>query len=484
MAFLAAAAATAVLLLCSSVLQPAAVVVSASSSSSAIANRTDPIAEVVRTRRSSTIDTWNSGRRLARLAMAASRRRLLQAATSSYPTPPSVIPTSSDGHCAPPAATSTLSDFVCMSDLGGGASFHWSLTSANRDPNQTVRIAFQVQKPVFWMSVGWSPNGQMAGDCVIYSSSSSDRNAPGPYRILAKSKDGIVPSDKFQVLDSSVDAGDSETTLRFGRRFSDGAIRLAHTGPNRMIWAHSVPSTASSFSFHGPYAGSFVVDFSSGSVNDLAPASRAIESSRYLYFAHAWAMWMAFGVTFPIGMFIARYGKTSIGDWFNFHVGCQTASVLLSTIAAVISLVAFDALDTVHGRLGLAVMIMSWFQPLMAMARPHKGVRLRLPWYVQHWLFGTGAVVLGILNVFFGIDAFAARMDDTWTSRMASLKIAFSVEVAFLFFLYLCLNDWRYILSQRAGASPPPTSPKPRPRLGLGVGEQPAGTWDDVEYPE
>lgn len=93
--------------------------------------------------------------------------------------------------------------------------------------------------------------------------------------------------------------------------------------------------------------------------------------------------------------------------WFPFHMAIQVPGVAAITAGAIISFVYLPSLRTTHGSLGLVVIIVVWIQPLLALARPHPGARLRLLWFSIHWLLGVGAIVAGWVNVFSGLKLYA-----------------------------------------------------------------------------
>lgn len=39
--------------------------------------------------------------------------------------------------------------------------------------------------------------------------------------------------------------------------------------------------------------------------------------------AHGWLMWLAFGVFFPIGILVSRYGQFYFRQWFYTHIALQ-----------------------------------------------------------------------------------------------------------------------------------------------------------------
>ncbi len=41
------------------------------------------------------------------------------------------------------------------------------------------------------------------------------------------------------------------------------------------------------------------------------------------YKAHGWLLWMAFGVFFPVGILLSRYGQYRLKWWFEMHIAFQ-----------------------------------------------------------------------------------------------------------------------------------------------------------------
>jgi hypothetical protein len=164
--------------------------------------------------------------------------------------------------------------------------------------------------------------------------------------------------------------------------------------------------------------------------------------------AHGWLMWLAFGIFLPLGVLISKFGQNYFSQWFWTHVSLQVTGVILSTIAFVIAVQKFEVTtwDNTHVKLGLAVMVLVWFQPLSALIRPRRGTPVRPSWYAVHWLFGTAAIVLAWFNIFKGLDAYV----ESWPSggeRKASY-ILWGINVGILAFLYLFLDRLSYIRLQ------------------------------------
>ncbi|CAK9195012.1 unnamed protein product [Sphagnum troendelagicum] len=181
-----------------------------------------------------------------------------------------------------------------------------------------------------------------------------------------------------------------------------------------------------------------------------APSTSADSASPAIgwYTAHGWLLWMAFGLFFPGGVLISKYGQLSFPlQWFHAHRTLELLGVAAATTGLAIGLSKFDALyDSLHAKLGLAVGCLIWAQPLLGLIRPHKGHSSRAVWYVIHWVFGTSAVLLGWYNIFLGLALYIEDWPEVGTLK--GLTIAFSVQVAMISFIYLLLERIPHIHAQ------------------------------------
>lgn len=101
--------------------------------------------------------------------------------------------------------------------------------------------------------------------------------------------------------------------------------------------------------------------------------------------AHAALMVTAWGVMIPAGGVAARYFKVMPGQdfprvfgdltWWRWHRGLQYAAMVLSTagLGVIVLQVGDDGFGTLHGRCGLAVMVLGWMQVVSAWLRGTKG---------------------------------------------------------------------------------------------------------------
>ena len=191
------------------------------------------------------------------------------------------------------------------------------------------------------------------------------------------------------------------------------------------------------------------------------------EPAESLYWVqlHAWFMWTSFGFLMPAAIILIRYNRSQTSLTRKVSKtrarALYYAHVLLQTLAVGFAAAGFAVLWTTHGNelhhthemLGLAVVIIALMMPFIGLAAPSKGTRLRPYWLFVHWLLGTGAVILGITNIFIGIWVYQYPL----MKKIPSLNMVFSISVAFVGLLYVLQDRLSYILSQ--GIPQGPESP-------------------------
>ncbi|XP_058101116.1 cytochrome b561 domain-containing protein At4g18260-like [Magnolia sinica] len=165
---------------------------------------------------------------------------------------------------------------------------------------------------------------------------------------------------------------------------------------------------------------------------------------------HGFLLWASMGFLMPVGILIIRMSNREecgkrVKVLFYLHVILQIASVLLTTAGAVMSIKNFEnSFSNTHQRIGLALYALMWLQPLIGFCRPQRGVRGRSIWYFVHWILGTGVCLLGIINIYTGLQAYRTK-----TSRSTKLwSCLFSAEVSLIAFLYLFQDRWEYMQKQ------------------------------------
>ncbi|XP_027063524.1 cytochrome b561 domain-containing protein At4g18260-like [Coffea eugenioides] len=165
---------------------------------------------------------------------------------------------------------------------------------------------------------------------------------------------------------------------------------------------------------------------------------------------HGFLLWASMGFLVPVGILVMRKSNREecgrrLKILLYIHGVLQILSVLLLTAGAIMSFINFEnAFNNDHQRLGLALYGLVWLQMLVGIIRPHRGSNARSGWFFVHWLLGTAVSVLGIINIYTGLQAYGKK-----TSRSARIwTILFTVEICLIALLYLFQEKWEYIQKQ------------------------------------
>ncbi|XP_019159338.1 PREDICTED: cytochrome b561 domain-containing protein At4g18260-like isoform X2 [Ipomoea nil] len=168
---------------------------------------------------------------------------------------------------------------------------------------------------------------------------------------------------------------------------------------------------------------------------------------------HGVLLWASLGFLMPLGILVIRMSRREehgrrVKIMFYTHVVLEILAVLLATAGAAMSLKHFDnSFSNTHQRLGLALYIIVWLQTLIGILRPHRGSKARRVWFFAHWLLGTALSLLGVINIYTGLQAYNKR-----TSRSTNIwTIIFSTQISLVVFFYLFQEKWYYI-KNKAGA--------------------------------
>ncbi|KAK6284079.1 hypothetical protein POUND7_003031 [Theobroma cacao] len=178
---------------------------------------------------------------------------------------------------------------------------------------------------------------------------------------------------------------------------------------------------------------------------------------------HGLLLWVSMGFLMPAGILFIRMANKEEGGrrvkvLFYLHAMLQILAVLLATIGAIMSIKNFEnSFNNSHQRLGLALYGAIWMQALIGFFRPPRGNKRRSTWYLTHWILGTAVSLVGIINIYTGLNAYHKK-----TSRSTGIwTILFTAEVSFVAFFYLFQDKWEYIQKQGLilGNAPQPTPP-------------------------
>ncbi|KAL1562588.1 cytochrome b561 domain-containing protein-like protein [Salvia divinorum] len=186
----------------------------------------------------------------------------------------------------------------------------------------------------------------------------------------------------------------------------------------------------------------------SGSLNEHDEISQRM----FDIVVHGILLWASMGFLIPLGILVMRVSSCR-SDFqpsrhkkvFYVHAVLQVLSVLLVTVGAILSIRNFEnAFNNTHQRLGLALYVAICMQLILGFKRPKRGARARSAWYLLHWLLGTITCLVGILNIYTGLQAYQKRS----STNTRFYTIIFTAQLSFMIILYLFQDKWDYILRQ------------------------------------
>lgn len=165
---------------------------------------------------------------------------------------------------------------------------------------------------------------------------------------------------------------------------------------------------------------------------------------------HGILLWVSLGFLMPIGTLIIRLSNreergAKLRLYFYFHLIIQMLSVMLATTGAIMSIKTFEnSFNNNHQRIGLALYGAIWVQAILGFFRPQRGSKKRSMWYVLHWILGTIICIVGILNIYTGLEAYKKR-----TKRSVTIwTILFTAQISIMAFFYLFQEKWDYMKKQ------------------------------------
>ncbi|KAB8455110.1 hypothetical protein FH972_025263 [Carpinus fangiana] len=165
---------------------------------------------------------------------------------------------------------------------------------------------------------------------------------------------------------------------------------------------------------------------------------------------HGFLLWASLGFLLPVGILVIRMSHREecgrrLKILFYVHAILQTLMILVATAGAVMSIKNFNnSFKNYHQRIGLLLYGIIWLQALVGFVRPKRGSKARSVWFFVHWLLGTTVSILGVLNIYTGLQAYHEK-----TSRSIRLwTILFTTEISFIAFFYLLQDKWVYTKKQ------------------------------------
>jgi hypothetical protein len=289
-----------------------------------------------------------------------------------------------------------------------------SLNCINAWSSQSFILRFGENGPNTWnfvlsapdrgtyIAIGFSSNGKMDGSSVMAGWISSN-GGPGVVKqyYLGGYSSSSCPPDQGNlplVANTSVIVSKSSQLYL--------AFQLSTTKPQ---WSHLIYAVGPSGSLpsnnylaeHSSKASS-TIDYSAGTASGAGGGS-SFDKARW----HGLLVALGWGILMPIGIMMARYFKKYDPFWFYAHISIQGAGFLLGVAGIIIGFnLNDDGLNNidVHKAIGIIILVFGALQIKAFLIRPVKTSKIRRYWNWYHHNIGRAAVILGIVNIFIGLD--------------------------------------------------------------------------------
>jgi hypothetical protein len=185
----------------------------------------------------------------------------------------------------------------------------------------------------------------------------------------------------------------------------------------------SLDSPDSSFALHSERGQLPIVNFLSDKGGSATgSASNAIISStldqyKTIMLGHGILFFIAWFFAPMVAIFVARYMKASLGIWwYRLHWGLMFFVTGFFTLIGFLLVILYKKpphFSDAHGQLGMFMVVATVFQIVLgfvinALWNPN---RTSIPWWDKmHWWFGRLAFLLGIVNIYLGIQEYFERI--------------------------------------------------------------------------
>lgn len=163
------------------------------------------------------------------------------------------------------------------------------------------------------------------------------------------------------------------------------------------------------------------LSLSGGEVTNTDSSGGEIDSRTMRKNIHGVLNAVSWGLLFPIGAVIARYLRvfpSADPAWFYIHISCQISAYAIGVAGWGTGMKlgseseGYQVSD--HRNIGIALFAMATLQMFALFLRPKKDHKYRTYWNVYHHSVGYSILILGIINVFKGLNILSP--DRKWRS--------------------------------------------------------------------
>ncbi|XP_062080986.1 cytochrome b561 and DOMON domain-containing protein At4g12980-like [Humulus lupulus] len=338
----------------------------------------------------------------------------------------------------------------CLDLPSLGSYLHWTYDSSN----SSLSIAFVAPpaKSDGWISWAINPTGKgMAGSQSLIAFKQSDGSM-------------IVKKYDIQSYSSLVEGKLSFDVWDTSAEYSGGVMRIfatvkvpANASSLNHVWQVG-PSVDSGRPTAHLFQASNLNAKGSLSLNgsQISTGTATVDSRTKKRNIHGILNAVSWGILFPLGVIIARYLRTfesADPAWFYLHALCQTSSYAIGVAGWATGLKlgseSKGVTYTDHRNIGIALFSLATLQIFALFIRPKKDHKFRFYWNIYHHGLGYAIIILGLVNVFKGIDILSPAQK--W-------KSAYIICIAALGGLALLLEaiTWVVVLRKKSRRSTKP----------------------------
>jgi hypothetical protein len=247
-------------------------------------------------------------------------------------------------------------------------------------------------------------------------------------RVLITSK---TPFGSSAITDglsgTSVTQSGGSTVLKFSRALAVSANSAGvsiNANNVQFVWAVGPGNT-----FPSQHTTTFRAVATAVNLAAAGSAGNFIDSNNKI--AHGSFMLIGWGILLPSAMLVSRYfrGWKGDGSWYKLYVSLECAGLFALTVGFLIAVGGIATnFATSHAKLGLALFLLVWLQPLGACFRPKDSSDKHATWNIIHGVIGYILLFIAMVNIFLGI---------TWLNPTGTNKTAFLGVYIFVWLLTL-----------------------------------------------
>ncbi|XP_059660050.1 cytochrome b561 and DOMON domain-containing protein At3g25290-like [Cornus florida] len=282
---------------------------------------------------------------------------------------------------------------------------HWTHDSAAK--SLSVAFVAPPAKPDGWIAWAINPTGAgMVGAQALIALKQSNGSMTVKTFNVSSYKSIVESKLSFDVMEMSADYSDG-----LMRIFATVALPDAAATTLSQVWQVGGSVTAGFPDRHEFQPANLnskgTLDLLKGQSNSATGGDSRMKKKNIHGILNA----VSWGIMFPVGIIIARYLRTfQSADplWFYLHVFCQFSGYVIGVAGWGTGLKLGSESKGVqytgHRNIGIALFSLATIQVFALLLRPKKDHKLRFYWNIYHHGVGYAILVLGIINVFKGLE--------------------------------------------------------------------------------